>query len=505
MRIVQSPASVERWCVYEVTLHGAYDGNPFIEHALTARLTSNSESKTVPGFYDGNGLYRVRFMPAFAEEYRYSIGGNFFSETIEGTFMVTPAAEGNHGQVRVADTYHFAYEDGTPHYSVGTTCYVWTHQSEEMQRRTLETLAEGYFNKIRFCVLPKHYDYNLDDPSTFPFEGSPCGIEGITRENFANWKPDNPDNHWDFTRLNPLHFQNIERRIEDLMLLGIEADIIVMHPYDRWGFSCMDRQTDDLYWKYILARFSAYRNVWWSLANEYDIMSAKTLEDWEHYADLIREYDPYSHLRSIHNCRTMYDYSRPWITHCSLQRIDATKTTEYTGALRERYGKPIVWDEICYEGNIQYGWGNISGQELTRRFWEAVLRGGYAGHGGTYVHQSNRLWWSHGGTLHGESQSRIGFLKRILEETPGIGLLPVQANLDGRNAVACGDSGYMLFYYSFNRPTSRVFRQLDADAEYHVEILDTWDMTIRDMGVMQGQFTLPLPGKEYIAVRVRRL
>ena len=28
----------------------------------------------------------------------------------------------------VANTYHMAYEDGTPYYSIGTTCYVWELQ-----------------------------------------------------------------------------------------------------------------------------------------------------------------------------------------------------------------------------------------------------------------------------------------------------------------------------------------------------------------------------------------
>ena len=61
------------------------------------------------------------------------------------------------------------------------------------------------------------------------------------------------------------------------MELGIEADLIVMHPYDRWGFSMMSKEEDDLYWKYVIARFAAYRNVWWSLANEYDLMPQKSL------------------------------------------------------------------------------------------------------------------------------------------------------------------------------------------------------------------------------------
>ena len=86
-------------------------------------------------------------------------------------------------------------------------------------------------------------------------------------------------------------------------------------------------------------------------------------------------------MRSIHNCAHFYDYSRPWVTHCSIQRQDLYKSAELVETWRESYRKPVILDEICYEGDIQHGWGNISGQELVRRFWEAAVRGGYAGHG----------------------------------------------------------------------------------------------------------------------------
>ena len=74
----------------------------------------------------------------------------------------------------------------------------------------------------------------------------------------------------------------------------------------------------------------------------------------------------------------MYDHSRGWITHCSLQRIDLYRTAENVEIWRPQYGKPCVLDEIAYEGNLPFGWGNISGEEMTRRFWEAYTRGGYA-------------------------------------------------------------------------------------------------------------------------------
>ena len=35
-----------------------------------------------------------------------------------------------------------------------------------------------------------------------------------------------------------------------------------------------------------------------------------------------------------------------------------------------------------------------------------------------------------------------------------------------------------------------------------MEVIDTWNMTIDDRGIMKGRFHLDLPGKEFTAIRV---
>ena len=65
---------------------------------------------------------------------------------LTGIFTVIPPSADNHGPVRVAGTYYLAYEDGTPYHCIGTTCYVWNLQNEELQKQTLKTLEEK-------CVL----------------------------------------------------------------------------------------------------------------------------------------------------------------------------------------------------------------------------------------------------------------------------------------------------------------------------------------------------------------
>lgn len=505
MDAIVNAQSVERWGMFEVSLNGKTDGNPFTDYAVHGTFRHKNETVEADGFYDGDGIYRVRCMPSFTGSYTYEVSGSALEAPATGSFEVVSPGEGNRGPVRVANNYHFAYEDSTPYYSIGTTCYVWTHQNQQLRDQTLETLKNSAFNKIRFCIFPKHYIYNFHEPETYPYEGTPCDSSGLTRENFA-YDSDFSGNDWDFTRFNPAHFQRIEYYIGELMKLGIEADLIVMHPYDRWGFSDMGKEADDLYWNYVVNRFSAFRNVWWSLANEFDLMRAKTIADWERYAAIICRQDPYNHLRSIHNCGTIYDHTRPWITHCSYQRTDNYKTAEVTDGLRVRYGKPVVLDEICYEGDINNGWGNITAAELVRRFWEGACRGGYPGHGETYDRPDGILWWSHGGVLHGQSPERFRFLLRILEETPGHGLKCVPLFTDCVTAAPDArqnESGYHLFYYGFMRPSYRIFH-FDDETDYKVEIIDTWGMTIQDAGVHRGKFTIDLPAREYMAIRVRK-
>ena len=162
-------------------------------------------------------------------------------------------------------------------------------------------------------------------------------------------------------------------------------------------------------------------------------------------------------------------------------------------------------DELRYEGNIEHDWGNITGQEMVRRFWEITLRGAYAGHGETFTHPDNLLWWSHGVELHGESPERLKFLHKILCESPYTGLNPSQKEY--RTAVSAptfGPNDYRILYFGNARPAYKRF-YFDDTNEYEVEIIDTWGMTIEKAGVFKGRFEVTLPGREFMALRIRRV
>ena len=170
---------VEKWDIFEIEFKGRSDKNPFVDYWIRGTFTGADEKVTVDGFYDGDGVYKIRFMPAYEGVYTYRIEGSFSDEVTEGKFEVTPAVSANnHGRVRVIDETHLGYEDGTPYYSIGTTCYAWVYQTESLQEQTLETLKNSPFNKIRFCMFPKYYEFNLREPAYYPYErGSGEGLD----------------------------------------------------------------------------------------------------------------------------------------------------------------------------------------------------------------------------------------------------------------------------------------------------------------------------------------
>ena len=188
-----------------------------------------------------------------------------------------------------------------------------------------------------------------------------------------------------------------------------EADVILFHPYDEghWGFDRMPAAADDRYLRYVVARLGAYRNVWWSLANEFDFMKTKTDADWERFARVVADSDPYDHLLSIHNGTRLFNHTHPLLTHASIQNGSAVADFGRALLYRDVYRKPVVFDEVKYEGDFEQRWGNLSGEEMTHRFWQGTIAGTYVGHGETYRNPDDLVWWSKGGKLRGKSPERI--------------------------------------------------------------------------------------------------
>jgi len=462
------PPSTERWAIEEITLRSSTPyKNAFHDVTLKATFSHGLEAVTVAGFYDGGSVWRVRFMPGSEGGWTFRMHSSDPGfEGVTGHFNVRAAGARNHGPVRVAKTYHFSYADGTPLFVLGTTMYNWINRDDKLQEQTLRTLALEPFNKVRFLLFPKWYVYNRTDPQYFPF---------VRRA----------DCTFDLDRFDVRYFHKLELRISELQRMGIQADIILFHPYDHWGFDAMDEEHDEQYLRYVAARLSAYQNVWWTMANEYDLFDASLAKgerppkDWDHLGRTLATSDPYHHLIGNHDIATWYDASKSWITHVVDQ--DGTHHPDLAVPIgRNVFHKPVLVDEYGYEGNNGESWGDFSGREIVRQHWELTMAGGYGSHGETFVHPGGILWWSDGGTLIGDSPSRLAFLKSIMVGAPFQELLPSPELVADGTALA-EKSQYLLFYFEH---AGQAQLSIPGTGFYKVDLIDPWLMKIYPMGTV---------------------
>ena len=491
-----SPANdkVEQWGIFSTQAHGPSAGNPFVDVQFGARFTLGHRSVDAAGFYDGKGVYKVRFSPDMVGRWSFETASNVSELAgLTGGFECVAPAAGNRGPVGTAHQFHFQYADATPYFPFGTTCYSYGFIGAPYGDETLKNLKDAGFNKVRICLLPK--PLGKLQPVAMPFErigqAQPPGAENLADNGTSTEK-------FDLARFNPAYFEHFEARIQDLMAAGIEADVILFHPYDAWGFKAMGAEADDRYLRYAVARLSAYRNVWWSIANEYDLVRSKTMTDWDRFFRIVQEGDPYSRLRSIHHSRVVYDHSKPWCTHASLQEYDFEKSPERMAA----WNKPIIYDEIQYEGNIARRWGNLSPEEMTHRFWRATVYGVYATHGETYMvtdgsPADSSPVWSDAGQLHGTSAARITFLRKLLEKTGTTGLMAAE-NPYYLNA---GNPGAVILYYFDYHCVGEYEFPLPEKVEFKATMIDPWAMTESPLpGTFSGKSKITLTGKPYMAV-----
>lgn len=498
----------------ELTYLGPAPQTSAVKVKLSARFTHGNQSQTVKGFYAGDGKYCVRFYPRQAGRYHYQVTG-----VVNDEGDIDCQTSDNPGMVHASGT-HFKTDDGKWFYPFGTTVYALAHQTEAIINETFESLASAPFNKVRLCIFPKWYEFNHREPRWLPFAKK--------------------DGQFDVNQPVMAYWDSLDRVISRLNRMGIQADLILFHPYDHWGLSKLNTEQCLTYLDYVLRRFSAYPNVWWSLANEYDLLNFSK-DKWQTIANYIHEHDPYGHLLSNHQMIVPWDFNNSATTHICEQ----LKNVDLISQTISRYQKPMMVDECRYEGNIEDEWGNISAFEMVNRFWKVVTQGAYCTHGETYLDPHDILWWAAGGKLKGNSPARIGFLKTIVESLPGpltyagddfnkqkydelkevakknpnqfpdfarMMLLKLNwqqargiMNTNRQFVGKCKDDSAFLYYFD-RHCLAQATINLPTTGQYQLEEIDSWNMTKHQVvSGVNGKVTVSLPGKEGMAILARRI
>ncbi len=253
--------------------------NPFLDVAVDAVFHSPSgRAFTVPGFYDGEQTWRVRFSPDEPGQWTYrTIACPANPDLVQkGRFNVTPRETVGFLKATPGQAWGFQYELGTPVFLLGDTVYNlfgMAHCGGDvdgfMQRR-----ADQGFNILRVRV------------QVSPFHGPDARNVWQTR---STWPWGGSAQAPQFDRFNLDYFQTVDRVVRRAAELGIGLEMIM----EAWGFefpfsnrAVFVPEWENLWLRYLIARYDAFSSVYfWTLMNEY-----------EYYPDGHWQYNPLADL-----------------------------------------------------------------------------------------------------------------------------------------------------------------------------------------------------------------
>ena len=92
--------NIPKWSVFECSFPGPAEGNPFLDVQLSATLLHGESRREVWGFYDGEGIYRFRFLPDLEGRWSYvTHSGCPALDGLTGSFLCAAPQEGDRKSV----------------------------------------------------------------------------------------------------------------------------------------------------------------------------------------------------------------------------------------------------------------------------------------------------------------------------------------------------------------------------------------------------------------------
>ncbi len=418
----QSAQSVESYDFVEITLNvTAPDvGNPFTDASVEGQFGKVAESArlSVDGFCDSpdGSAFRIRFMPSSPGDYAYSVTyrQGSFTKSLSGAFK---AANGNRrGIVRVDPQYpwHFIWSGTGEHFFWNATTAYWLMgwRDEKVITAAIDRLHRLKVNRMRVLIAGRS-DHTWSEPVNSSGGWTYC---------LNPWPAQRPDDvsnpGYDYTRFDLPYWRKYERmlayaRQKDMLISAIfDIGDSPVHP--------VDGSEDELrYFRYAVARLSAFSNITWDLGNGSD-----WYREWPAWADkmgtLVKEWDPYDHLTSVHTEEVIHQpRTSPWFD-MTLFQWWARPVHNWMLSQREeqaRLGRiiPQVNEEYGYEDSYPHWSPNYpdgqSADANRRAAWEIVMAGCYQTTGETAKRGTGAWPDTGGGWVNGRGDDSMVMLK----------------------------------------------------------------------------------------------
>lgn len=413
--------------------------NPFkAVKVFAVFIHENAAPKMVEGFCDSpdGRLYKIRFMPQLIGVYTFEVSLEAKNTMLKksGTFKAIPSV--NKGILTLDPTHpwHFQYENGEHFFWNGTTAY-WLlgWKDEKIIAQSIDRLAALGINRIRVAINGRaHGGDRWNEPTVvesekFTFKLNP-------------WVAENPEDldrpNFDVTRFNLAHWQRLDRLVDRCRAKGIVVSLIFYvdgldHACDPFKLENMGNADEQLYYAYAAARYAAFENIMWDIANEYHLF--RTPEWADKMGQFLKAKDPYNHLISVHGKADFPFRKSPWVDVVMYQSWDECGGYEFMAQskqLQAATGRilPAINEEYGYEGHYPpWGCGATAAKEKDGRSalnrsqlaWEICMTGSYQTTGETAEYGTGAGEDTGGGWINGRGNDNMTMLHyyKILKET----------------------------------------------------------------------------------------
>jgi hypothetical protein len=370
---------VPKWHPYDFTFKSiSVPANPFMTR-FTADITGPDHVKlTLPGFFDGNNTYKIRFSP-----------------TKEGAWVITTHSEladldnqkrqvlcvkntkaNNHGglQIDASNPHHFINEDGSRWFPVGYEAnWLWALDENDNSLPTLnpflDKIAKYGFNFILLNAYAYDTKWCLGKTSTDDYGPSALFPWGGSYQNT------------DYSRFNQAYWLHFDKVIEAMYWRGLRAHLYLKVYNKMVNWPQNSSPEDDLYYRWIIARYAAYPNIIWDLAKEAN--NEKSVAYKVERLKYIRSIDPYKRLLTVHTDIKTYDEG-------SYNGVAGFRShqeqSDHLHATTLKQLSMNSWPVFNVESGYEYGskgptdktYNRVNSPEDVVKFiWEVQMAGGY--------------------------------------------------------------------------------------------------------------------------------
>jgi hypothetical protein len=410
---------IKQWGVFEKTLISTnrYSrAEKYKDVIVNATFTGPGDVRyTVPGFWDGDNVWRIRFSPTLAGDWTYTIDSTdqqLNAPENDGSFTALEpapheiAANPNYrGFLKLGPGKRYlTYSDGTPFFWLGDT--IWDGNSKNMPYETdfkpyIDNRKKKKVSVIQiFVAHPSHrisqlglqgcrpprytgcneagYVYNL--PSTFSRISS--RLYRVLQSSVTEYPEE----------INPESFKNLDLRLRFILDQGMVPYIVFGWAKD---FAAIPTDSLKLYVRYIIARYQAY-NVIWCISGEHYFLKDKS--SFKAIGNYVREINALKHLTTIHGWEPGEFVDEPWIDFISATAWGLPREM-HDLMLRDFYrpGLPFVLSESRYDGD------EPTPEHQPRKYaWEALTAGAMG-----YTYGASGIWNWGSESRFPDSRSRV--------------------------------------------------------------------------------------------------